>query len=394
MKSTKNELKLNRLQFMLFDVAFSMLFFHNILVSFSTVPMPTIVQLAMLLIAFGAFLLFIAKQKLSFKTIVQTAIFVLIGAITYYFTKKMDLFYISFMLFFLSFVDEKSFLKVSLRNRIFIVLALFILAKTGLIRDIYITNQSMFQNSSYRYGCGFKNPNTFGFSLVLISIEAILLMRHARKKKTIEMIAIILLALLFIYIFSGTKTAYIILLIELLIVIMPRRMKNIKSNRIKPYYFLFPVFTLITFLLCYLYKSQNSFATLVNDLITNRIDFLNRVSDNYSLKLFGNNIAYSSVSGPNAQIIICDNLYYYQIFNIGIVAWLIWSFLSFITFWYLRKRNDKYAILLFAVILIMGFVENTMSIVFFMPFILYFAHALRDFLKGGFKNENKAIDKN
>lgn len=392
MKNTRNELKLNKLQYVLFDITFSILFFHNILVSFSTVPMPIVVQIIMLIIAFIAFILFIAMQKISLKTIIQTILFVALSGISYYFTKKMDLLYISFMLFFLSYIDEKSFLKVDLRNRIIIVLSLFVLAKTGIIEDKngLATGNAIFQNTSIRYSCGFRNPNTFGFSLVLISIEATLLMRHAKQKKILEMLGVILLAILLVFLFSGTKTAIIILLIELLLVFVPRKMNSIKPKRIKIYYFLFPLFTLVTFVLCVLYKSGSSFGYFVNKLITGRIALLCEISNKFSLSLFGNTIIYASSHESVAQkigAVICDNVYYYQLYNFGIVGWLIWSFLSFITFKYLRNKNDKFAILCFVLILIAGLVENTMSVVFFMPFILYYAHALKALLRGEFENE-------
>ena len=347
---------------------YAVLLIHNILMSFSTIAVSGYVQMFLLAAAACCTIGMIWETRyFSYKEAGITAFILTASFFGYQTSGKMDMLYFIFLLFFLKDVSAEEFLVTDLKVRSFLVSSLFLLSKFGIITD-----RIFLSGSVRRYGCGFNNPNTFGFMLFIIFSEYLILYSRQNLKQ-IPVLAILFSVI--IYFFSGTKTAIMLIAIFAVIYFTVQARKINMKPKAAVFILIPPA---ITLLLTMAYTARNGLAMTINRLMTGRLAFYKSFYRRYPPSLFGHKVVYiSSAMSHKYKIsaLVCDNVYLYLLCNLGIIAFLIWMTSLFMaSYWQLRENNTN-SFLFLMMLGIYGIAENTMGNPMMFPGIIFCAEA-------------------
>lgn len=352
-----------------FDVCYTLLMVHNVLISFSTLDVPQVIQITMLVTScFSFVVLLLCSATINLKRIFICILLIALGCVSYYGSRKMDLFYFAFFMFLCQYVDIDYFWKIDFRNRLWLIVALLCLSVFGVIENRVFTKSSLFGIEKIGYGYGFKNSNNFGLFLYLLFIDIVFLAKEGSFSS--RKVAESFMALFFMLVaLSSSRTAMLLMLVSFFVYLTWK--KNIFfSCKLMDVVKFAPVgFLIISRVLIGLYESGNSVVKMLNILTTGRISLWEAFARNYPISLIGNIVIYRSASLYQSAV-VCDNIYLYLLHNLGLIATCVWIF--GITHYLTNKENRSYLAVIFILIfLLYGLVENTMSNVFFFPFIVY-----------------------
>lgn len=374
----------------LFDIGYTLMMYHNLLVSFSTVKVPLWLQAFMLAAAFlTLFGCILNGRYQKLKTIVMTFSVIIVGVFVLVGTGKMDVIYFGVLLFLTQFVDEKAFLRIDLRNRVVLVLLLLFFSKFGFIPDTMFRKYSSGLVASYAYGGGFNNPNSLGMMFCLIFLEILLLL--PKGKRTVVWAGFFFCMMVVCTLFlCGTRTAVLLMILAFTFYVL--HSKGFLQTRFWIAYGHLAVVMLaaVSFLLCKGYEQRNSIAVTLNGFLTGRLALCSSFMRKYPATLFGNTVVYYSSTASRAlsiPTVVCDNVYIYLLHNLGIVVFWGWLILMTKVSKYLLRNGYSLEFFMMCVVFVYGFMENTMANTMFFPFIVYCSRAL--FSKVGVQNDVK-----
>lgn len=254
---------------------------------------------------------------------------------------------------------------------LFIVLSFF-LNQTS---DIYFYEQGLI-----RYGYGFAHPNLLSFQLVVLYFEFIYIFGY--KKKYLPLYIIALCFILYINnVYLGSRTCNYILIFTFIILLFYKRIVTYLSSS-KSLTFLirnlFLIMTIFTFCITFLYKFD--VGAKLNRVLSNRLYYNSYTINNYNISLFGQKMDF--ISNEDARLdsslttYILDNSYLVIIYQFGVIAYVAFLILSKKTLNNLFKQKKYFEILIFAMILVDGFMESYMYKIIYNPFLFFMIYSI------------------
>lgn len=195
--------------------------------------------------------------------------------------------------------------------RIFLLLVMFVLSKTGHAYD----NVAYFEGK-IRHSMGFTNPNVLGHHMLVLCMELF----YVNRDK-INMVKIIIISLLSIlsYMYSGSRTAMILYFVFLILFLYTNKNTNILEKRkVKRFIIYSPIIiSIFVYILYFLYKNNYQLGIEVDKLLSGRLFNINFFSTTYSINLFGNNIAQANKS--------CDTAPVYALYAFGVSGFVLYN---------------------------------------------------------------------
>lgn len=279
-------------------------------------------------------------------------------------------------------IDFNNFIKKDFYFRIVLVGTLLFMYSLGLTNNGVLEIRNGFIRNSFGTG----HPNEIAFYLTMICLDYYYIESLKEKAKMGKPILLSIAVCILIFLFMGSRTN--ILLISMLSIIFLLRNKikiwlnnkifiNIISN-------LFLICLIVTLLLTYFYKSDNSIMSSLNKILSNRIFISNLYIDAYTgITLFGRNLNNTQLPLDNAYI----NLY----LRYGIMLTIYISIIYYKSFKNMIAKKQNYILIfIMALFLIYGLSETPMYIPAKNPYIMLLLLAFIDNNKSlGEEKENE-----
>lgn len=362
-----------------FGAGYGLMLSHNILVSFSTLAVPVWVQAVMLLAALILFGGCILRQRfLELRDAGVIGCVVILGVLSAQRTGKLDVIYFAAMLFLCRYGEERAFLKADLIVRVAVLVLLLYLSGFDVIVNTVFRKYSRQENVGYAYGSGFNNPNSMGMMLFLICVDALLLLEPGGRGQIMAVALCLLLGSLTL-VLAGTRTAAVLTGAALVLYVLWDNglFRGGPWSRWGPW--AAGAVAAGSFLACYGYRAGWTMAELLNGLVTDRLVHLNAFMDRYPATLLGSRVTYLSSAQArelNQTVTVCDNIYVYLLHNLGLLPFLGWLALMTRTARDLLRRGRLLVWLMLCLMLVYGFMENTMANVMFFPFVFFCSRAM------------------
>ena len=347
------------------NICYAFLLIHNILMSFSTIDVPMWGQMVLLGFAGLFFCGYLwEKRYFAYGEIAFFAGMILLCTKIYLETGKMDMLYYTFLLFLLQESNIERFLLTDIFIRGSLTAVMFILSNAG-----FIQNNIYEETGVLRYGCGFNNPNSFGYMIFLLYLEYLVLQAYRKREWVLSIVILCIVSCILVWQYSVTRTS-VILMILTAVVFLIRMFVNLKVA------WLFVIPPLLTNVLINGYRNMVPFVLQINEFMTGRIRFFSSFLIRYPPTLFGNQVTYISSKQARMQgvgAVVCDNLYLFLLCNLGIVAVIIWGLGILLA---IQKKKSEISLLFLLMICVYGIAENTMSNPMMFPAIVCIANAV------------------
>lgn len=319
------------------------------------------------------------KMKFDKKKILKMITLMLILVILYFYSQDTTIFQLFLIAFGLIFIDITEFFKTDLKIKLFLIFTLILLYFFNIVDspDFYR------ENGLYRYTLGFQHPNILGTYIMILIFQIYYL--YFPKKLDVKFIVLQILSILFEIFVCNTKSCCIILIIFFIYYIF----SNIKRFELKPnkkiiYIFenLPIIFSVVSFLLVFLYSLNIDFMNDINKFLSYRIYYYKLYFDEIKLSLFGNDM-------NNFQSnVALDNSYIYLLLKFGFIQFII-------IIYYLKNilknaiyNNKNMIVVIMALLLIYGIIESFFLIPTVNCFILLIAIVLKKHLINGYNLED------
>lgn len=252
----------------------------------------------------------------------------------------------------------ENFMKIDVKLKIvFLCLNIFFVCM-GLVENII----NYRPDGSIRRTFGFASANSFGGVILSICLELVYINRN--RLNNLTYLKIILVTLL-LFIFCDSRSSEISLI--LLCVLLVFYKKKIYLKKILPY--LMIIFTILTFLLVYLYGIGNGVAIYLDELFSTRIMIIYNFLNDYNIGLWGNHIISPDIW--IGYITTLDNVYAYLIINQGIILYIIIIVINFILMKRTIKDKNNILVAILIVTSIYGLMERTILFIPFNVFMLF-----------------------
>lgn len=202
-----------------------------------------------------------------------------------------------------------------------------------------LAGQSMWMRISGKmcYTFGFSHPNVF--SIILVNLSLMWCWIHY-ETLNFRKLATLMLLHLFFYCFTGCRTPLVIIVIFIVFYWFfhgkPRRRSVLRHmTRL-----IFPLLTIVVYLLIRFYTTGNSLISLIDDLLSWRIHLGAYALERFGLSFWGKNLQNVSVSWDaywRMNGMTFDNLYSMTLVNYGI----IWTVVLTAGFYLVAKQENE-----------------------------------------------------
>lgn len=269
----------------------------------------------------------------------------------------------------------------------FLGCALMLVIVAAAIKGI-IPNYQYSRGTSIRNSFGIVYPTDFASHIFYLICSYI----YLRKEKYGLKDVVILTCISFV-VFVKTD-ARLNFVCTMLVIFLMLLAKNQRIKQLSRYVWILPSALLaIIYLLTKFFDPSSQSMTLLNHLLSNRLSIVNSMMSEYSLTAFGNKILQNGFGGAFGQnfdsslntYLYIDSSYLRLMMMFGILTTilLMWGLT-----WALKKVSDQEFLLIIAVILISGLVEQHMIEIAYNPFFiilatLYFKTRSAEKLKNG-----------
>lgn len=317
------------------------------------------------------FVCFLMQSKKYKKKTLLNIFFLLVIACSSYFISKNTNILLLILLLICSFnISFEKFIKNDLIIKLILILIVVSSHFLGLT-DEFISYREHFARQSF----GFSHANTFGFVISMLVIEFLYI-----KRKYIKWYHIfpIILIVYFIQHFSDSRGSIILLIMVFLACLLKKiKMMNIIYNPIikKIISNSFVIFTLLSFIMVYLYSSNNYFGVQLDNLFTTRISSMYNFLKLYDINLMGNKlliITTETARNNHIQSMILDNAFVHIILNYGLVIFCIFSVWMKKTFDFAYKQKNDAIIIILFLLVIYGLMETYLFKIPYNAFLIFF----------------------
>ena len=272
--------------------------------------------------------------------------------------------------------------KVILFTKIIGFLSLLFLSSTGIIKNqIFETTRDMIGLSN-RYTFGYLHPNITHMHFLTI----IILFYYIYKSKTNFITDVIALALNYIlYIFTVSRTSFIICSIFIIYQIIQRINSNIDKRLSHIYRHSFLILLVLSIVLSIMWD-KSSIVRNLDLILTGRIYYSFFLFKNYSVPLIGGNSYAASVNFDNGYIAI--------IYQCGLIfsIYLYYLVNKATSKFYIKSEFDRLSIMFFMNLL--GFIENIIYTPVVNFSILFLSYAFFEENRGDDSDESNSFNTN
>lgn len=318
-----------------------------------------------ILLILGSVCLFVKfiSDKYTKSEMGKIIIFLLIGLLSFIFTKKVTLLVTCICLSGMKgiMIDKIFYSMLNLR-----FITFFLIVSLSFFNIIDNNSITMWRNGNLdvRYSLGFGHPNSLHLALFIL-ISLYLYCRY-EKFKLYDIIFLFTLNA-FIYMYSGSRTGFVLSIILILLTLFSKNQK-IKSVLLKLPIPLLLTIVIFSFCTALLYN-RIDFMYKLNTIFNGRIAYSNYYLTNYGFSLFGKNI----LNDKNA---LFDNGYIFLYIQYGLIgASLILYFILSICK-KIKHDNDIRKTLLVIVYIIYGFTESFTPNIFMNIILLFYSEIL------------------
>lgn len=267
-----------------------------------------------------------------------------------------------------------------------------LLFSTGIVSDVLEYRGGVLSRHSW----GFAHPNRF--ALHAFSICLYLFYLNRKKIKCIHIIFISSLGLLTLYVTDGRTSLVGIVLVILLAVLLKVTQKNkLKQEKLLSKITVPLAYTslfgsvLVSFIVPILYLQGRIHLDLTST-ISSRFSQSAKALSNYGITAFGQHIEFIT-SGVARKLGLeangIDNMYVYLGVNFGAVVMSLILVLMYLGLKYAIKINDYVGVICFALVIIMGVLENQFLSIESNLFLFYIGYYWYDTYR---KRESKYIN--
>lgn len=289
--------------------------------------------------AYSSFLLSIILNKPSTKEIKIYGVLLFIGIMTYMTSKATAILTLFFTLISMKDIEVKKVIKFIFKINLFLLLVHILLYFIYMVFD-FDSLKVIVRNSEtgnvMRYSFFFVHPNVF--AMYVFWTLAMFYYIYYEKIGKITYLTTILIAI-FIYFFPNSRTCAI----EIIMLVMLTVISKIRFD----YIWLKSAFILIS-LFCTLsiFFINNPIIGKIDELLNTRISIGYIIYHNFGINVFGADIKSGTpVTYINGRYIssltIIDSSYYSVLLNYGMLAYIIYIFLLYMTIKNTKFENDN-----------------------------------------------------
>jgi len=314
------------------------------------------------------------KGSIKWKRLILFTILSVLGILSYY--KSDSLYFLKFVLIIstITNLDFEDFLKKDVIIKSILILTVIILYFLG-----YTDNVLVYRSGNViRYSLGLGHPNTLGMYIAMILTEVFWIRRN---KNNIFLVTLSIGFLVFIKYITDSRSSMVVLSLVILLSLL----NNKKWLKIfdKKYLKLlvkcsFIILSVLSLGLCYIYAHKYLPAIKLNSILSNRLYWWTFYLKNYDLNLLGNKLFI-----PNAitkylgrYYLSIDNAFIYTLLEYGILIWVFYGLMFYLTFIKMYKEKEYYLIGIMVVLMLSGLMEICLISFNFNPFILLFSSLL------------------
>lgn len=252
-------------------------------------------------------------------------------------------------------IDFDKLMKLAYYAQIIFTCVVIYLFLIGYIKEI-----TLYRDSILRHSLGFSHPNQLG-----VRIFQLIVCRCYNRRKNISFYDAIICALsaYFIHVVCDSKTAYymLILLTLMLIIHIIIKMTSGKFDKVISYTIIVSVLAnLISIILSFINVRQYRYLNMIDKFISRRFSHCHRTLRYYGLSLWGKDIQMTvkrHIVGGIYHFWL-DNAYMAILLRYGIVVFIAFSMLYIIALVYAKKHGQYMLAIILCLYSIYGIMEN------------------------------------
>ncbi len=302
----------------------------------------------------------------------------MIGIITVIMSGKYSIFFSIFTLFLLDQVKQDQ-LKYIYKDLLIVGTILLLIALVQSINTGDI--QSRFINGTYTLIT--KRPN---YIYVDFFALANIYLLSKKKVKTLRFCILYLFIGNALYIYTGSRSGFLCVVIEIMLLILFEKTKILQKNFVRT---IIPHVTIILFIVNFLFNwgyGKISFLTQLNLMLQNRLRYGKLFLTLYRPKLFGQRIA-ESYAVENYQVL--DNTYLSMLLIYGLVISVVWIGLNYYCASSLTNRLKSKELAILFSYLLYGFTESFVVVSFISMIFFVYSECLHNNPDISLKKEKK-----
>ena len=232
--------------------------------------------------------------------------------------------------------------------RLVSVVAMVLLSQLGIIPSS--TYYFIDGSETIKYDLGFASPNTLGMCIMILCMEAIYIYRNKKYMKTIAVCSIVTGIF---YLFSGSRTALIVYILFVLMMIVYKRKINIYNNKILKYLIIFSPIIISIGIVALYYYLYNNIATrqIVDQVSSGRYTNARIYIENFPISVFGTDI---TITKRTCDVFVIHAIYSFGV--VGLITYLL-CFMRLLSVLY-KDTNNLPLIFIIVSLLIYGIGET------------------------------------
>lgn len=323
------------------------------------------------------------KQKYNLKQLLLIGTMILSGLLIFIIGHNSTPLFFTIALCSLKDVNLDKILKIVFWVHLFSFVSMIFLSSVGVIENNYIYHMRNNIGLTKRYFFGYLHPNLVQTHL----LSLIILYYYLYGKKTNYVISIVWMVISYVlFNFTYSRTSFFLSIIFIISYILLKKADKMKKMVAMISKYSFIILFMFTFYLSITYKSS-AFTTMIDDLLTGRIYYLNYIFSKFSIPLIG-----QSSYGANIAI---DNSYFALLYQGGIIFTLIIIFINLYTAKKEYKNKNYEFLIIMLFINLLCFTEDLYLVptINFISLIMM-SNILKKLSKGESNNESNSINSN
>lgn len=338
-------------------------------------------QIYLFLYIFGTVLVFIKMlwDRFTLKELLLIVVIVLIGIIDFIRGRVTSVLFTMIAICCMKDIDVKKTIKIMFWVKLITFIGMFFCVITGIIENEYLVRYREGYGITNRYCLGYSHPNRAHAVLVIL----VFMFGYLYKEK-INIFSLITIQVFnyIIYMFTYSRTGYYIIFLYLIFEYILKKAEKLKLKEIfsKIIKYTFIIFVMFSIIIAKYYQ-KNGLVDIINEILTGRVRFMNILIENYPVPIIGS-IKYHN-------IVIIDSGYFTLLYEGGLIATIVFGYLSYKTGKFLEKRNMYPEIIFTFFVMCYALFENFYMSMALNPTLLFFALYV---FKGEEKNEQISIN--
>lgn len=306
-------------------------------------------------------------QIYSLKNLFFQLIILLIGILSYYFTKTTLVLSILTSINVLKFLGKKEILKYYIILRTAFISWIVILSLLGAIENKYVVVVKSGVHYIGRYALGYTHPNQLAQALGALLLA--FFCYKFKEKISLYNLSYFIILCFAIYYLTASRTFLIVaslfILASLLLNIQIKNSKQTIAESVLKYYGIYFLGILgsslgSSFLMNRVSGKVQAFLYKLNDLLSSRLSFGSAVMQNYDVSLFGTTFDFKKLELWYGKFAV-DSGYINLLYSFGLLPFIIFIYLNYKLL--SNLYSSRYFVLCLSVLMILmwGTIENILT---------------------------------